>query len=64
MYLFIDFRKSIPSHNRQPNILIGVSEQQVDDCLGELTFNNQSIELFFKISSYRVRAKKEELEDV
>jgi hypothetical protein len=40
MYILISFRKSTPQQNRQLNILIGNSKQQVDDLVGELTFLN------------------------
>ena len=39
-YLLISFRKSTPPQNRQLNILIGNSKQQVVDFVGELTFEN------------------------
>ena len=38
MNLLIRFRKSTPPQNRQLNVLIGNSKQQVDDFVGELTF--------------------------
>ena len=37
MYFFISFRKPTP-HNRQLNILISSSKQQIDDFLGGVTF--------------------------
>ena len=41
IYLLISFRKSIPAQNRQLNVLISKSKQEVDDFVGELTFTNQ-----------------------
>ena len=38
MYLSISFGKSAPTQNRQLNILISNSQQEVDDFVGELTF--------------------------
>ena len=38
LYLSVSFRESTPPQNRQLNISISDSEEQVDDFLGELTF--------------------------
>ena len=43
MHLSIGFRKSTPQPNRQLDILISKSTQQVDDFWGELAFYNYSI---------------------
>ena len=38
LYSSISFRKSIPPQNRQLNVPISDSKQQVDDFVGDLTF--------------------------
>ena len=42
--IMIGFRESTSPHNRQLSISIGVSRQQLDDFVEELTFENQLID--------------------
>jgi hypothetical protein len=51
MYLSISFRKPTPLRNRQFDISISNSERQVDDFVGELTFQNQLINTFDETKS-------------
>ena len=44
----------LPSQDRQLHIFIFNIEQQVDDCVGELTFQNRLIDRFCEMRSYRV----------
>ena len=44
MHLLLSFRKSFPPRNRQLNVLIINSEQQVDDLVGESDFLKPIIE--------------------
>ena len=46
MYQFNGFRKSTPPQNRQLNVLTSRSKHEVDDVVGELTFENYSIRTF------------------
>ena len=49
MYLLISFRKSAPLQHRQLDIFISNSERQVDDFVGELTFQDESINALCQI---------------
>ena len=51
IHLLISFRKATPPQNRQLNILISNAKQQVDDCVGELTFQNLLINTFCEMIS-------------
>ena len=53
MYLLMSFRKSTPTQNRQLNISISDSEQQVDDFVGKLTFKDQYIDTLCEIKAER-----------
>ena len=53
MYYLNSFRESTSPHNRQFVILISKSEQQVDDFVGDLTFQNHSKNTFCEIRSSR-----------
>ena len=43
IYLLINLRKSTPLQNRRLNIVISDGKQQVDDSVGELTFQNHFV---------------------
>jgi hypothetical protein len=46
MYLLMGFRQSTPPQDRQGNISIGDGKQQLDNLVGELTFQNQAPSTF------------------
>ena len=54
MYLFIIFGKSTPQRNRQLNIVIRNSKQQVDDFVGQLFLKKQLKDALCGISLQQV----------